>query len=469
MDGSPGVNGAEAASSSCTAPGLVLFGVLAAWGCSGAEAGDEGDPRSSPRPPIELAPDTTHFEVMWDPETVIVGAETIGASLTNPTAADGVYHFDPAATAIAELSPGKIVVLTGVDLVRVTAVEVADDAIILTTEPASLAEAASDAEVSWDIGVDASQPIQLNDGSGMLRPLATAEVLCTQPVTTDTCQSSFSGTLGNLKTSQKMQTEPDGTLKMSLSMEYPQQGNSVLKVALNARVRSFRHEGSFVIHGGSFESAYVTLRDIEVELDIDAGAVAVGGGDNFFKLPLKLTFPFQLGPIPAYVSISGAISLNPALSEQSSFRTRAKFHVNGTTGFTMDKTTIMSSAALDNVGGVAPTSSDVSYVSTVNAGFGVLYEFPRVGLGIGLVDSANIEGYVTPKFEVVMNQGLQIDSLGIITSSCAMVKGNFGVFAGGSFRLGGVKLSKEEQLVGRTHEIYREGRADGRANPAACK
>jgi hypothetical protein len=74
----------------------------------------------------------------------------------------------------------------------------------------------------------------------------------------------------------------------------------------------------------------------------------------------------------------------------------------------------------------------------VNAGFGVLYEFPRVGLGIGLAENASIEG-------------------------------NFGVFAGGSFRLGGIKVSKEEQLVGRTHEIYREGRADGRANPAACK
>jgi hypothetical protein len=104
----------------------------------------------------------------------------------------------------------------------------------------------------------------------------------------------------------------------------------------------------------------------------------------------------------------------------------------------------------------------------VNAGLGMLYEFPRVGLGIGVVDNASIEGYVTPKFEVVINQALKTDGLGIITSSCATVKGNFGVFAGGSFRLGGVKLGKEEQLVGRTHEIYRDGRAHGQADPAAC-
>jgi hypothetical protein len=104
----------------------------------------------------------------------------------------------------------------------------------------------------------------------------------------------------------------------------------------------------------------------------------------------------------------------------------------------------------------------------VNAGFGILYEFPRVALGIGLVDKASIEGYVTPKFEVVMNQALTLDGLGLIATSCATVRGNFGVFAGGSFRLGGVKLGQENQLFGKVHDIYRQGRAHGMVDPSAC-
>jgi hypothetical protein len=443
----------------------IFCTVLAVWGCSGT---DEGKRDGVPRTPVVLAPDTTSVNITWKPETVVVGAEAIAASLRNRYAEDGVYRFDSAATEIAALSPGQVVVLTGVDLVRVTAVETTEDAIVVSTEPASLTDAVSDAEISWGVGVDVSEPIQLNDGSGMLRPLAAPEVRCTPPLTTEGCESSFEGTLGNLKTKQKMTTAKDGTLKMSLSMEYPQVGNTVLKVALDADVRSFVHEGSFVIHGGSLESAYVTLRDIEVAVDIDAGAVAIGVSDDLFKLPLKLTFPFELGPIPAYVTISGAITLNPALSDESGFRTHAKFHVTGSSGFTMDKTTIRSSGSLENVGGVEPTASNVSYVSTVNAGFGVLYEFPRVGLGIGLVDKASLEGYVTPKFEVVMNEALKLDGLGLISSSCATVKGNVGVFAGGVFRLGGVKLSKEEQLYGGVHEIYRAGRAHGQADPSAC-
>jgi hypothetical protein len=445
--------------------GAVVALLFVLSGCSGNE---EGTPPRSPRTPIELAPDTTGFEATWKAETVIVEADTIAATLLNPFAEDGVYRFAPGATTVAALTAGQIVVLTGVDLVRVLSVEATDDAIVLTTEPASLTDAVSDAVVSWDVGVDASKPIQLNDGSGTLRPLAAPQIVCRPPAVTTECKSSFSGTLGNLKTTQELETEPEGTLKMKLSMEYPLQGNSVLKVALVSHVRSFRHEGSFIIHGGNLESAYVSLRDIELDVDIDAGAVAIGGGENFFKLPLKLTFPFELGPIPAYLTVSGAITITPELSEQSSLRAHAKFHVSGSAGFTIEGTTLTSSGALANVDGMEPTVSDVSYISTVTAGFGTVYEFPRIGLGIGIAEKASIEGYVTPKVEVVMNQVLKTDGLGIITSSCTKVDGNFGVFAGGSFRLGGIELGKEVQLFGATHEIYEDGRAHGQADPAAC-
>lgn len=445
---------------------LILSAVGVVCACSG---NDDGGGPAAPRSPIELAPDTASADITWNPKTAVIGADAIAASLQNRYAEDGVYRFDGSAEELRGLSVGDVVVLTGVDLVRIKGVDVADDVITLTTEPATLADAASDAEVSWDVGVDLSKPVQLNDGSGMLRPLANPEILCTPPVESAACKDSFSGTLGNLKTTQKLQTLADGTLKMSVSMEYPQQGNAVLKAALNANVRSFRHEGAFVIHGGSLESAYLSLRDVEIDVDVDAGAVAIGGGENFFKLPLKLTFPFELGPIPAYATVSATITLTPALSAQSSLRSHVKFHVHGSAGFKIEGTTITSSGSFQDVDNQAPSASDVSYVSTVNAGLGVLFEGPRVGLGIGLVDKASIEGYVTPKFEVVMNQALKTDGLGIIASSCTTVRANVGAYAGGSFRLGGIKLGKEVQLFGVTHDVYRDGRAHGEAYPAACQ
>lgn len=444
----------------------VVVGAVGVGACSSQD--DAAGTRSgTPRAAIELAPDSTSADFTWKPGTVVVGADTIAASLENPYATDGVYRFEPAAAELADLSAGTIVVLTGVDLVRVTAVEVTDDAIVLTTEPASIPDAVSDAEVAWDVGVDVSAPIQRNDGSGMLKPLAAPQIVCASPDAPG-CKSTFSGSLGNLKAEQEMETAPDGSLTMKLTMEYPQEESSVLKVALDATVRSFRNEGAVVIHGGSLESAYVTLRDIDIEVNLDAGAVAIGGGDNTFKFPIKLTFPFELGPIPAYLTVSAELELDPELSNQSSFRARTKFHVNGSTGFTVDGSTITATGSLDNVGGAEPAASNVSYISTLNAGFGVLFTFPRVGMGIGLVDNASLEGYVAPKVEVVMNQALKTDGLGIISSSCATIQGNFGVFAGGTFRFGKIELEQEKQLFGKTRQIYKDGRAHGQADPSAC-
>lgn len=450
----------------------VVVGAIGISACSSSSDGggkQSGTPPDTPRTPIELAPDTTSADFTWKPETVVIDAETIAANLENAYAEDGVYRFDPTATELAKLSAGTVVVLSGVDLVRVTDVEVTDDAIVLTTEPASIPDAVSDAEVSWDVGVDVSKPIQRNDGSGMLSPLAAPQIVCGPDAAQDSCKSTFSGTLGNLKAEQELETDPDGSLKMKLTIEYPKEETSVLKVVANATVRSFRNEGSLVIHGGSLESAYVTLRDLDMEVDLDAGAVAIGGGDNTFKFPIKLTFPFELGPIPAYLSVKAEIELDPELSNQSSFIARTKFHVHGMTGFRIDGGSITPMGSLDDVGGAPPAVSNVSYISTVTAGFGVLQTFPRVGLGIGLVEKASLEGYIAPKVEVVMNQALKLDGLGLITSSCATVQANFGVFAGGNFRFGKIELEQEKQLFGKTHEVYKEGRAHGGVDPSACE
>jgi hypothetical protein len=180
--------------------------------------------------PAALAPDETAFEVTWKPDTVLIDATSIAASLTNPAAADGVYRFEPALAELADVEPGQVLVLTGVDLVKVTAVDLEADAQVVTTEPATLLEAVTDADLSWDIGADLSRPIQVDDSTGALRPLAVPTLRCT-PETPENCKSSYSGNLGNLKATHEMETEDDGTLKMTSSLEYPQQGQAVLKIS----------------------------------------------------------------------------------------------------------------------------------------------------------------------------------------------------------------------------------------------
>ena len=102
------VESGEATESPWRPRGAIFYAVLAVWGCSGT---DEGKRDGVPRTPVVLAPDTTNVDVTWKPETVVVDADTIATSLRNRYADGGVYRFDPAATEIAALSPGQVVVL----------------------------------------------------------------------------------------------------------------------------------------------------------------------------------------------------------------------------------------------------------------------------------------------------------------------------------------------------------------------
>ena len=443
--------------------GLVFASALWLAACSEADGPAASEPRPTP-----LAPDTSSFDVSYRPETVVVDTATIESKLTNPRAADGIYRFDPSASSLAQLSAGQVLVLTGVDLVKVTSVEVTEEAIVLTTEPATLLDAVSDANVAWDIGADMSLDTQADTGGSMLRPLASPTRFCT-PDNPQACEGSFNGTLGNLKTTQKLETVPGGGLNLSFTIEYPLQVNSVLKVAVEGALRSFRHEGSVVIESGALSQAVVRIKDVDLEIDIHARAVAMGVSDDTFKFPVSVTFPFQLGPIPAYLTVGGSIALYPSLSDKSSFKARVKFHVNGTTGLTITGNKVTGTGALVPEGATPPAVSEVDYISTVDAGFGVLTEFPRVGLGIGIAKLASLEGYVSAKEEIVMNQTINLGGLGLISGNCATINANVGAYAGGSFRLAGVELEAEQQLFGAVREVLRKGNVGGKADDRACK
>jgi hypothetical protein len=431
---------------------LALIAAAFMCSCSG---GNETGSTPAPVPP---AADTSSFAATWKPETLVLDRETVQAKLRNRDAADGVYQFDPSLTEVAALNPGQLVLLTGVGLLQVDAVDARPDATVVTTEPGSLLDAASDADIAWDTAADFSQSFETFQAAGLRRPQAAPVVQCDPASDGGPCvpKTKFSGKLGNLDASQSLVVNPDGSLLLTLSIKYPQMGSTVMSVAATAKVGSFRHQGSIVVRNGVPQTEF-KLSNLDLDLDLNVGAVALGAGDDTFKYPIDLTFPFELGPLPAYFKIGCAIELNPSLSDSSSARSHAHYHFVGSFGFTFDGTTVTSTGSFEPIDGSTPSVKETETVSTVTGGFGVLLEFPKVTFGTGVAKVATAEVYLVGKEEVVINQAVNIGQLGLIVGSCTTVSANVGAYAGGKLSLLKLGFSQEKQLYGKTREVYKSG------------
>jgi hypothetical protein len=102
--------------------------------------------------------------------------------------------------------------------------------------------------------------------------------------------------------------------------------------------------------------------------------------------------------------------LGPATRQSASGREkRRRRSAAGGIGVKVVETDVTVSGSLPAVDSQLPSATDTETVSTVDAGFGVLVEFPRVTLGIGVAQVAGSEGYLVGKSEVVINEVIRLD------------------------------------------------------------
>jgi hypothetical protein len=422
---------------------IAILGVA----CLGAGCGSSsGGGSQAP----SLAPDQVAFQATWKSDTVVIDAATAQAKLQNPDAADGVYRFDPSLTQVASMHAGQALVIAGVDLVKVDSVQTTSSAIVVTTEPASLLDAATDADATWDVGIDMSKGVTTQDAPGVH----------IEAVPSNSGSLSYNGPLGNLSANESMKFDSDGSLDMNALVSF-KSGNATMKIAATCVLKSFRADGDVVVKNGALQEAYFEVDDLDMTLDFNIGAVALGASNNAFSLPVTIKAPVPIGSIPTYVSVSATLSLNPSLSDTSSSITHANFHLIGKAGVRIVGGV---PSAYGDLGSSTASTMDSQAVSTINAGLGVLLEFPRVGFGVGITQAGG-ELYASMKSEIVANEVMQYDGLGLINGNCLTINGDFGTFAGGAMRLAGLKLSKELQGWGKQTTVYQAGNP----NDGVCK
>jgi hypothetical protein len=425
---------------------IAALGVASfAAGC-GSGSGGGGAPSAAP-----MAPDQISFQSTWKGDTVVIDAATAKAKLQNPGATDGVYRFDPSLTEVASLKAGQALVIEGVDLVKVDSVQTTSGATVVTTEPASLLDAATDADAKWDVGIDMSKAATgAQDAPGVR----------IEAVPAPSGSLSYNGPLGNLSANESMQFDADGALEMKSLVSF-KSGSATMKIAADCVLKSFRADGDVIVKNGALQEAYFEVDDIDMTLDFNIGAVALGASNDTFSLPVTIKAPVPIGPIPTYVAVSATLSLNPSLSDTSSSITHASFHLLGKAGVRVVNGV---PSAYGDLGSSTASTMDSQAVSTINAGLGVELEFPRVSFGVG-ISQAGGELYTSMKSEIVANEVMRYDGTGLINGNCLTINGDFGTFAGGAIRLAGLKLSKELEGWGKQTTVYQAGNP----NDQVCK
>jgi hypothetical protein len=207
-----------------------------------------------------IAHQETHFDAKWKDTTIVLDDAQIGAFLLDPSSEDGVYRFKASPELASKLTVGTVVLMTGVNLVRITAAESSANGITIHTEPAALADAAQSANLEFKLGGVLPVFMPTTDLKASSLPLDGAQLrpLGVSNITPDGKSASFQGTLNGFGVGYKYTRAPS-TLNAELTVDYAV-GDGKLKVVGTASVNAFDPSGKIVVEDGE-------TRDFDLDLD----------------------------------------------------------------------------------------------------------------------------------------------------------------------------------------------------------
>jgi len=419
---------------------LALLALPALPGC-----GDGGDGRG---PYIADQPDEIAFEAAWKPATRFVAAAEDRLIDADPAA--GAYTFAGEVGDLATLAAGDVAVLEGVGLLRVDSVTASGDQVVVQGEPAALADAIQDGTMSWDVGFDFTRPerflaFQVGESAPLL--LVPERPSFRVGSTTPAGSVSWTGTISGFNVSLKL-TPAGEDVAIAFTAKYAS-GNASASVKGAGTLRGFRVQGSAEVAGGSLASFRVVTEGIEADLTLEFGGVELGTKNGAFSVPAKMILPFTLGPIPAWASLGGVLEISSTLKTNTSALAKAHLVFQGAVGMRGDGSGLAGLVPLARVDRIDLEHQSSESVATLTSGLGVLMQFPRFEIGLGL-PGTGAEAYATVKNEVVANTTVNYDAAGpfpVVTGTCLEVSVNLGAYVGGALKAFNFTVASAETPV----------------------
>ena len=367
--------------------------------------------------------DTT-WDVSYSDDTTLVAGEGLDALVATDRSA-GTFTFDTAAIEATglDLAEGRVLLVAGQALGRITSVRSEGAETAVDTEPASLADVIEDGTVAWDVPIEFSFDDFLTEPTDRdsrrpdgLRSNATPAVVpAATPARAQLTQISMrhpDGRIVPVRSSEgddgdivpELEVKPEDG---SVAWTYGSQGNkyqfrltakgdSVDILVVVSRggddpTMAFRAEGSIgslrstsssSYTGGELTGSDIELNDLTSNLDLSISVAAAGVSPVELEVPVPmLTYTWLVGPVPVTLDLSADIIGNVSATAQASATAKASFSYSGDAGFSFEGAGVSASGATD-IGEMDPDPADSAAPMgiDVDAQFGVA--FPSVSLSI---------------------------------------------------------------------------------------
>ncbi len=366
----------------------------------------------------------TTWDVTYANDTTVVDGDALDA-LTSADPSSGTYTFDTgAADAVGiDLSEGRVLLIAGTALRRITGTSSADGTTTVTTEQASLADAIQDGEVAWDVPIRFDYDQFLTATSGGSGSGSAAAVPGFGPGPGPDVQSAASGRVHLARVAMTM---PDGriipvddsepSLQINRKPDSGQvewiydspDGNKyqfrltahgdtvdiltvVSRGGSNDTKMAFRGEGTIgslravasnEYGDGELASSDVNVNQLASNFHLSLAVAGAGVTPVNFDVPVPmLTYTWLVGPIPVTLDLTAEVIGKVDAKANASATAESSFTYRGDAGFSYEGTDVSMSGntAIDEMD-PKPADSAASMGLDVNAEFGLA--FPVVSISI---------------------------------------------------------------------------------------
>jgi len=349
------------------------------------------------------------FQATYQPETVVVDPATTQKSFEGVSADGAILVFNTSVPAIRDLKSGSVLLLQGLALRKVVAVETQGDSILVATQPATLTDAIQDGHIQFDAPISfGAGPVPNASAPSIAEMLVTPAVMfSTPPLTVATvAPAPGSGSEGDWKYTFKASKDA-GNLNLDVNIKGEVEGESI-DVTGKGHVQSFGLMTDIEISHGVIEQFKYVAKNLRGDVTVDF--VATKKGDGMIKglevvLPTPFETPIPIGGIPFVLSVGGVVIVKPALSAKNQVAEgHFKIKYGGGQGFSVSGPGMAAEGQTENDSEITGSSS----LGVAPFAYILAFGMPRIELSLGLAKATGFDKLVKAVPAVVSDRVAQL-------------------------------------------------------------